>query len=176
MSSPERGISSESALSELYYGTTRELALGMSLDAELSTDSELDTRLDAVRPSGAPSRAASIPVAASIKEATVIADIRSGRRHDREDTWCVRVYRVQAAPFQGCPLAVLEELRRRSRAGGLLDALIREYWQPTGLWHIRELLAAAVRVIAEVPPASDRETYIPRWVLYRQDRERADAL
>jgi hypothetical protein len=66
---------------------------------------------------------------------------------------------------------VIEELRQRARDSR--KGLIAEYWRPSGIWHLWEILVPAVVVIEEVAPAAERETYVPRWVLYREDAERA---
>lgn len=89
----------------------------------------------------------------------------------------IRVYKVQLEPFHAGPLAVVEELCRRLQAGAPLEPLTREYWEPTaGIWHLTEVLAPALTVVEEVPPASEREVYVPRWVLYQRDCDRAQLL
>lgn len=145
----------------------------MALGVGLSVDPQLAATLDEGRSPATPRRSASVAVGASLRDATVIAAIRGDESEVAGGASPVRFYRVHVVPTHTAPLAILEELRERMQAGGALDPLIREYWQPTGVWHIKEVLAGSLLVIAQVPAVSDREAYVPRWVLYRADRERA---
>jgi hypothetical protein len=177
MNARELEPASPAAARDFYYGTVRPLGVGTRLRAEPTADAELDALLDAARSPTADRRSCAVAAASSIKDATVIAAIRFDRSTAAEASCSrIRVFRVHLEAFHTAPFAVLEELSGRLRTGGSLEALVREYWEPTGLWHIREVLAPSLLVIEEVPPASGRETYVPRWVLYRKDGERARGL
>jgi hypothetical protein len=116
-------------------------------------------------------RVEGVPVAWSVRDATVIAAICFEQQLKVDSGLLPRVYRVQCEPFHSGPLAVIEELRHRAR--GLREGLMTEYWRPSGVWHLWEVLVPSLVVIEEVAPASERETYVPRWVLYREDSRRA---
>ena len=88
----------------------------------------------------------------------------------------IHVYRVRLKAFHVGPAAVVEELQKRVTTGGELRQLVGEYWEPTGVWHLSELLAPWFSVIEEVPAALEREIYMPMWVSYCKDQERAQVL
>ena len=88
----------------------------------------------------------------------------------------IRVYQVQIPPIHVAPLAILEEIQNRLMRGDSVQPLIREYWAPTGHWHLREILAPYLVVEQEIAPVSEAEAYVPRWVQYKEDRERAQVL
>jgi hypothetical protein len=168
----EREGTSQGLPADLHYGTPRVLTRGTQLDANVIEE----PAIDAAWPTDMQSRVGAVAVAASVRDATVIGAIRFERGRESPSLSWLHVYRVQAVPFHAGPLAVLRELGRRVRTGGSLESLVRQYWQPTGVWYIREVLVRSLVVIEEVPPASDRDAYVPRWVLYREDNERARAL
>jgi hypothetical protein len=146
----------------LYFGTTLPLVQGMGLAGDP----------DRGALSGLERWAAAVVVAWSVRDATVIAAVRFEHEADAP-VRPLRIYRVEAMPFHAGPLAVVEELRRR---GAPHESLVREYWSPSDGWHIQEVLAPSLVVLEEMAPVSQREIYVPRWVLYRQDTERARAL
>jgi hypothetical protein len=119
-------------------------------------------------------RVAAVPVAGSVRDATVIAAIRFEREPTVNSGLPLRVYRVQGEPFHSGPVAIIEELRQRVH--GSRKGLIGEYWMPSGGWYLWEVLVPSLVVIEEVAPASERETYMPRWLLYGKDVERARTL
>jgi hypothetical protein len=170
--SREREVASQAAPRDLYYGTTRQLTLGMGLAAQAAAHPELD----AMATGGMRRRAGAVPVAGSIRDATVIAAIRAEVELKAVSSSQLRVYRVQGEPFHSGPMAIIEELCQRMRARGPRKELIREYWNPSGIWYLCEVLVPSLIVIEEVASASERDTYVPRWVLYREDAERARTL
>jgi hypothetical protein len=172
----EREVALRARRGDLYLGTSRSLSAGAKLVAEPTVEVEVHAALDAERPAGMQARAAAVAVAASIRDATVIAAIRLDCEPSGNGSSQVRVYRVQAESFHAGALAIIEELRQRIRDGRPFEALVREYWTPTGDWHLQEVLVPVLTVIEEVPPASERERYVPRWILYREDGERAQRL
>jgi hypothetical protein len=172
----EREAALQTSRGDLYIGATRSLTLRARLVAGPACHPELDAVLDAARPAGKQGRAAALQVAASVRDATVFAAIRLPREAAADTPPPISVYRVQAKPFHTGPRAVIEELSRRIREGRPFEALAREYWTPTGIWHLREVLVPSLVVIEEVPPASEREIYVLRWVLLRKDDDRAQSL
>lgn len=175
--SRERDLASQAPQADLHYGTTRQLPGGTRLDAELAAHPGLDEAFAAGPAAGGmEQRVSAVPVALGVRNATAIASIRLERGWTAEAPPRFYVYRVLGEPFHVGPLAVVEELCRRVQTGGPLESLVREYWKPTGIWYIQEVLVSSLVVIEEVPPASEREIYIPRWVLYREDLERAQML
>jgi hypothetical protein len=165
--SRERGIASQAPLRDLYYGTSQPLTAG----TELAAGAAVHPEPRPVRTGRMRRRVAAVPVAWSVRDATVFAAIRFEQQLKGNSGLLLRVYRVRCEPFHSGPLAVIEELRQRAR--GSRNALIAEYWKPSGVWHLWEVLVPSLVVVEEVTPASELETYVPRWVLYRQDRERA---
>lgn len=160
---------------DFYYGTLTALTPRATLGPQSSADRAADAHLDAARPIPAGRRSAAVTAAGSVRDATVIAILRSGQP-DTIAPAAIRVYKVQLEPFHAGPLALVEELCRRMQAGAPVEPLIREYWEPTGIWHLTEVLALSLTVVEEVPPASEREVYVPRWVLYQRDCDRAQLL
>lgn len=116
--------------------------------------------------------------ALSIQDATAIAAIWSYSRTAPVPHEAIRVYRVEIEPFHIGPVAIIAELRAQLETGGAmsLDLLVRQYWEPTGIWHVQEVLAPSMTVLQQVPAATERDIYIRRWVQYNQDRERVAAL
>ena len=160
-----------------YYGTNGTVAPGTMLGPR-SPDVPVMAALDARRPSGVGDRSTAAWAAASIKDATAIAAIRCYSRAAPVPHEAIHVYRVQLSPFHAGPLAVITELRDRLDGApeSPVEALIQQYWRPTGIWHLRELLAASLTVLEEVPATSECDVYIRRWVHYNQDLERARTL
>jgi hypothetical protein len=117
--------------------------------------------------------AAALVVAWNIRDATVIAAVRFEQQLAAGPAPQVHVYRVEAVPFHTGPLAVIEELHRRHPPQA---ELIREYWAPSDGWHIHEVLTYSLVIVEEVALLREREIYVPRWVLYRRDAERARKL
>jgi hypothetical protein len=87
---------------------------------------------------------------------TVIATIRAHTGMVLPHS-AIHVYRVDLRPLRCAPVAVYEEICRRAPLGFALERLLREYWQPTGVWHLREALARELIVLEEAPAASDAE-------------------
>lgn len=161
---------------ETYFGTTRTLILGMTIGPQPTPYSAAKVVLDTARPPGVRLRSAAVWAAGSIREATAIAAIRAYSPRAATPHSAIRVYRVLLEPFHVAPVVVLEELQRRVVAHSQVQPLIREYWEPTGSWQLNEILAPSLTVTEEVTPASEAETYIPRWVRYNEDRSRARSL
>jgi hypothetical protein len=74
-------------------------------------------------------RVAAVPVASSVRDATVMAAIRFEHEPKENSGLPLRVYRVQGEPFHSGPLAVIEELQQHIR--GSRNGLIAEYWRPS---------------------------------------------
>ena len=74
--------------------------------------------------------------------------------------------------------AVIDVLHERleARAGAAIEPLIHEYWRPTGVWNLLEVLAESLTILGKLPTASERGIYVRRWVHYNLDRARAEAL
>jgi hypothetical protein len=161
--SRELQLGSRTGPEGLFYGTVHALPLGAGFAPPV----------DPLWIDGMERRTEAVPVAASIRDATVIAAVRFVNELAASPAVRLRVYRVDAMPFHAGPLAVIERLRQ---CGGGSAELIREYWSPSGVWHLKEMLVSSLVVVEEVPPASDRDVYVPRWVLYREDSERAGLL
>jgi len=151
------------------------LAIGATIGPTAWAYSEIDRILDAGR-LGAPLKTSSVSAAPSIKDATAIAAIRLYTRAKPAPQGSIRVYEVKLEPFHAAPIALHEELRIRMLAGASLAPLIREYWLPTGVWQLKEILAPNFRIVRETAPSTERDTYVRRWVHYNQDRARARAL
>jgi len=166
------------AIAEFYYGTLSAVTLGAAIGPGVSPRSDAEATLDAGGQSGSLSRSMTVSAASSIQDATAIAAIRSYSRSAPVPHAAIRVYRAELVPFHIGPLAIIGELQNRLAAGrtAQIGAVIREYWQPTGLWHLREVLAPSLTVLEEVPAATERDIYKLRWVQYNQDCERAQFL
>jgi hypothetical protein len=160
---------------EYFHGSVTPLAIGATIGPPAWTYSEIDRILDAGRVR-APLKAGSVSAAPSIKDATAIAAIRLYARAQPAPQGSIRVYEVKLEPSHAAPIALYEELRIRMLAGASLAPLIREYWLPTGIWQLKEILAPNFTIVRETPPPTERETYVRRWVHYNQDRARARAL
>jgi hypothetical protein len=74
------------------------------------------------------------------------------------------------------PVAVIDELQNRAAEKTRLEPPVGEYWEPTGIWHLLEILAHCKGLLEEVRVAAERDVDIRRWVQYNQDRERARSL
>ena len=158
---------------EFFHGSLRALDVGAVVGAEVRTHDPLDPLLDASRALEHGQRGRAIWVAASIVEATAIAAIQ--HYPARVPPEAIFVYRVRLIPFHSGPVALRDALRALPEPGSV-DAqarLIDEYWHPSGQWWVREVLTPSMRVLEQVPAASEREIYLTRWVRYNQDRERA---
>jgi hypothetical protein len=166
------------SVTEFYYGTTSAVTPGAAIVPGASTRTDVEAALGAGRQSGTLCRCMSVSAAASIKDATAIAAIRSYSRSAPVPHEAIHVYRVQLVPFHIGPVAILGELRNRLAAGMTAQTgpVIREYWEPTGTWYLQEVLAPSLTVLKEVPAATERDVYKLRWVHYNQDCERAQFL
>ena len=174
--SRERERTSGTPADGLYYGTDRPLAVGARLSADPALHVEASAALDAVRPAAVRPRVGALPVATNIRDATVMAAMRLDGEAETQAARPVRIYKVHAQPFHTGPLAVVAEVARRLRAKLSVETLLGEYWRPSGLWHLREVLVPSLVVVEEVQPVSDRDAYIPRWVLSQEDERRARGL
>jgi hypothetical protein len=114
--------------------------------------------------------------AATITDATAIAAIRAYTPSTPIPHSAIRVYKVRLGCFHTAPVAVIVQICARLKAGAPVEGLVREYWAPAGRWLLNELLAPSFTVLNEVPAASERDTYLPRWVHYNEDCERAQLL
>jgi len=143
-----------------------------------SARADAEAILDASRQSGTVYRSMTVAAAASIKDATAIAAVRSYSRSAPVPHEAIHVYRVQLVPLHVGPVAIIVELQNRLAAGraAQVGPVIREYWEPTGLWYLQEVLAPSLTVLEEVPAATERDVYKLRWVHYNQDCERAQFL
>lgn len=88
----------------------------------------------------------------------------------------IRVYKVRLACFHKAPFAIITRIGECLKSGVAVEGLVREYWAPTGQWRLNELLAPSFTVLEEVSAASERDTYLPRWVHFNEDCERAQFL
>lgn len=161
---------------ECYHGTIQSLVPGATLRLDASEHTEADKLLDAGRPTSSGGRSSCVWASPNVREATAIASIHARWRGDSIPHLAIRVYRVRLERFHSGPVAIIEELQQRLLTGAPVEQLIREYWNPTGAWHVTEVLASHLTVEAEVAPASEAQVYIPRWVWYNEDRKRARAL
>lgn len=41
--------------------------------------------------------------------------------------------------------------------GALCEPPIRDYWEPTGIWYVQEILATSLSILEEVPAISERD-------------------
>lgn len=161
-----------------YHGTIGPVDRADAVMTAIDPRPAESAHVDAGRTQEAGLRSTAVWAAASIRDATAIAAIRSYSRSAPVPHAAIHVYRVQLMPFHLGPLAIVEELRRRAATanGGGSEALVREYWHPTGTWHVLEILAPALTLLEEVPAASEREVYLLRWARYNEDLERAGSL
>lgn len=166
------------SVTEFFYGTVSAVTPGAAIVPVPSTYTDAESTLDAGRQSGTFSRWMTVSAASSIKDATAIAAIRSYSRSAPVPHTAIRVYRAQLVPFHIGPVAIIGELQNRLTAGrtAQIEPVIREYWKPTGIWHLQEVLAPSLTVLEEVPAAPERDIYKLRWVQYNLDRERAQFL
>ena len=162
-------------MTEFYHGTVTALAIGATVQRDSSACTPVDTALDAGRPAGAVRRSGSVSAAMSPEDATAIAAIRAYSRTAPVPHCDLRLYRVQLVPWHEAPLAVLEELECRLATGTDPKPLIREYWQPTGEWRLKEVLTPSFTVVEAVTPASEAGIRVRRWMDYGKDRDRAHA-
>lgn len=167
-----------SGLAEFFLGTLDQFLPRTALGPAPTSDREAELRVDAGRPAAAGLRSTAVWAAGSIRDATAIAAIHAYTPSTAIPHEAIRVYRVDLAPFHVGPLVLIEEIRRRLAEGRSesIEALIREYWAPTGTWHIQEVIAPSLTILEEVPATSERDVYVRRWVQYNLDRERAEAL
>lgn len=158
-----------------YYGTTRPLTPGTTIYLRPSPYPRAEVALDVGRSPRIGMRSAAVWAAGTIKEATAIAAIRAHKFSELQSHSTIRVYRVWLAAFHLGPFAILDELQQRMTAGRHARDLIQEYWSPEAGWYLKELVAPCLTVAEEVTPASEAETYIPRWVQFSADLERAQS-
>jgi hypothetical protein len=140
---------------------------------------DAEALLDAGGPPSTAPRSTAVRAASSIQDATAIAAIYSYSRTAPVPHDAIHVYRVQLVPFHVGPVALIDELQGRLAAGTgavVCEPLIREYWEPTGTWYVQEILARSLTILEEVPATSERDVYVPRWVHYCRDGERARSL
>lgn len=163
---------------QFFHGTINPLLPGTTLGRGAVSETESDPWLDTARPAGTAPRSGAIWAARSVRDATAMAAIRAYSPKAAIPHEAIRVYRVELAPSHTGPLAVIQELQRRPQGGRIeaVQALIREYWKPTGTWHIQEVIASSLTILEEVSSTSERDVYVRRWVQYNQDRARAEAL
>jgi hypothetical protein len=159
-----------------YYGTLESWVSGAVVGPRASVYSDAETILDGGRSAGAGLRSTAVWAAAGVNEATAIAALRAYKPGAPASHSAIRVYQVQMEPLHTAPVVILEEVQRRLAEGIAVHSLVEEYWRPTGTWHLKEILARFMLVEEEVRPASEAATYIPRWVWYDEDLERARAL
>jgi hypothetical protein len=166
------------SVSEFYHGTISAVTPGEAIMPAACTRTDAEATLDGGRQPDAVHRYLSVSAALSIKDATAIAAIRSYSRSAPVSHAAIRVYRVRLVPLHIGPVAVIGELQNRLAAGraAQVELVIREYWEPTGIWYLQEVLAPSLTVLEEVPAATERDVYKLRWVQYNQDCERAQVL
>jgi hypothetical protein len=166
------------SLTEFYYGTLRSVTQGETIASGLSAPADADVTLDAGRQPSTVCRCMTVSAASSIKEATAIAAIRSYSNSAPVPHAAIHVYRVQLVPIHIGPVAIIGELQSRlaTGRGAQVEPAIREYWEPTGIWYLQEVLAPSLTVLEEVPATTERDVYKFRWVQYNQDCERAQFL
>ena len=116
--------------------------------------------------------------ASSIRDAMAITAVRAHSRSASVPHEALHVYRVRLVPVHIGPLAAIDVLQGRleTAAAGAIEKLIREYWSPTGIWHLQEIVAERLTILEEVPATSERDIYLRRWVHYNLDRARAETL
>ena len=165
-------------LTEFYYGTMSPVTPGATVAPGPSARTDAEAALDGGRQPGTVGRYMTVSASSSIKDATAVAAIRSYSRSAPVHHEGIHVYRVQLVPFHIGPVAIIGELQNRLAAGraAQVEPIIREYWEPTGMWYLQEVLAPSLTVLEEVPAATERDVYKLRWVLYNQDCERAQFL
>lgn len=165
-------------ITDFYYGTLRSVTLGATIAPGPSERTDADVLIDAARQAGSAGRYTTVPAASSIKDATALAAIRSYSHSAPVPHAAIRVYRVQLVPIHIGPVALIGELQNRlaTGRGAEVEPVTREYWKPTGIWYLQEVLAPFVTVLEEVPATTERDVYKLRWVQYNQDCARAQFL
>ena len=165
-------------LTEFYYGTLSSVTPGATITPAPSTTTEAEAAIDTGRHPRTVCRCMTISAAASIKDATAIAAIRSYSHSAPVPHAAIHVYRAQLVPFHIGPVALIAELQNRLAMGrgAQVESVIREYWEPTRLWYVQEVLTPSLTVLEEVPAATERDVYKLRWVQYSQDCEHAQFL
>lgn len=163
---------------EFFYGTLSSITSGATIAPVAAAYTEVESTLDSGRRPSTVCRCATVSAASSIKDATAIAAVRSYSRSATVPHAAIRVYRVQLVPLHIGPIAIIGELQNRLAAGRgtEFEPVVREYWEPTGIWYLQEVLAPSLTVLEEVPATSERDVYKLRWVHYNQDCERAQFL
>lgn len=124
-------------------------------------------------------RSLSVWAASNIRDATAIIALRAYSPSAAVPYEALHVYRVQLTPTHIGQLAVIDVLDQRLEAaasGRTIEPLICEYWRPTGIWHLQEILAERLTILEQVPATPYRDIYLRRWVQYKLDRERAESL
>ena len=166
------------SLIDFYYGTLSSVRPGATITAGSPARTDANVVLDAGRQPNTVCRCRSVSAALSIKEATAIAAIRSYSHSAPVPHAAIRVYRAKLAPIHIGPVAIMDELQNRlaTGRGTRVEPVIREYWEPTGIWHLKEVLSPSLTVIEEVPATTEGDVYKLRWVQYNQDCERAQFL
>ena len=146
------------------WGTLLGVVAGAVLEPSRAAVSSAETCLDAGRSVDAGLRSKAVWGASSIRDATAIAAIRSYSLTAPLPHETIRVYRVDLQPFHVGPVAIIDEVQARLEAGAVnVEQLACEYWKPTATWHLQECIAPSLRVLEEVPAATERDVYIRRW-------------
>lgn len=166
------------SLAEFYYGTSSAVTPGSVIVPGAPAPTDAEATLDTGRRADAVCRCLTVSAASGIKDATALAAIRSYSRSAPVPHAAIRVYRVQLVPLHIGPVALIGELQNRLAAGraAQVGAVVREYWEPTRIWYLQEVLASHLTVLEETPAADERDIYKLRWVQYNQDCERAQSL
>jgi hypothetical protein len=76
------------------------------------------------------------------------------RQRGKAGAW--RYYEVESVDPTRHPICLVDQIDRRG-PGGANDVLVQEYWTPTREWRRYEYLASQMRVVREMPLASDSE-------------------
>jgi hypothetical protein len=163
---------------EFYTGTVGAF-VGSTITGPLPWRPEAERALDTGRAPTMALRSSAAWAASTIRDATAIIALRvysplAPVPHD-----ALHVYRVQLTPIHIGPAAVIDVLGERLEAAAssaAIEALIGEYWRPTGIWHLQEILAERLAILEEVPATPYRDVYLRRWVHYNLDRQRAASL
>lgn len=158
---------------EYYWGTPGRIGAGTVIEPSPDSVDSAEKHLDAGRSIEAGHRSKAVWAASSILDATAMAAIRCYSRTAPVPHEALHIFRVDLQSFHVGPVAIIDELQARMQTGASLQPLIREYWQPTTTWHIREFIAPSLTVLEEVSAATEPEVYLRRWVRYNEDRERA---
>ena len=164
--------------SEFYTGGTVDAVAGNTIIGPLPWRPDAERTLDGGRTATMGLRSPAVWATSSIRDATAIAAIRAHLRSRPVPYDAIHIYRVWLVPFHIGPVAVIDVLHERleSAGGAPIEPLIREYWNPTGTWHLLEILAESLTILEELPTISERDIYMRRWVHYNLDRERAEPL